>query len=304
MEHPVGGVGFFECVDNKEAAFTLFDAARSWLTERGMVGMDGPINFGERDRFWGLLVQGFSPGAYMENYNPPYYQQFFEDYGFRLYFKQTSYQLLKSKFSAERFGRVAERIMRKPEYKFEHLNLKQLDRFAADFVHIYNTAWHKFENFKPVTQEEMLAAFRQMKPIIVPDYVWFAYVNGEPAGFSVMVPDVNEIFKYVHGKLNLWGKLKFLVIKKIKPIQKLRGLVFGFLPQYQNLGLDAAIVYCFYLATEKIGGVEEVGISWVGDFNPKMNSFMEAFQGKVDKVHHTYRKLFDESIPFKHYSIE
>ncbi|MEN9414696.1 MAG: hypothetical protein RLZ62_1000, partial [Bacteroidota bacterium] len=85
---PTGGVGFFECIEDREAAFLLFDTAKTWLQERGMEAMDGPVNFGERDAWWGLLVEGFRPVPYKMNYNPPYYRDFFESYGFRDYFRQ------------------------------------------------------------------------------------------------------------------------------------------------------------------------------------------------------------------------
>ena len=85
-EVPVGGVGFFECINDQAAADMLFDVAKHWLIQRKMEAMDGPINFGERDRWWGLLVKGFEPPIYCLNYNPPYYQQLFETYGFRNYF--------------------------------------------------------------------------------------------------------------------------------------------------------------------------------------------------------------------------
>ncbi|MGM0377055.1 MAG: GNAT family N-acetyltransferase, partial [Bacteroidota bacterium] len=90
---PTGGMGFFECINDEKAAFKLFDAARDWLAERGMEAMDGPINFGENDTFWGLLVEGFTQPAFGVPYNPPYYQKFFEDYGFVNYFEQITNHL-------------------------------------------------------------------------------------------------------------------------------------------------------------------------------------------------------------------
>lgn len=303
MEYPVGGMGFFECIDNEKAAFILFDAARKWLEGKGMKGMDGPINFGERDRFWGLLVQGFGPPSYMEAYNPSYYRKFFENYGFRLYFEQHTYLIKKEEFRLGRFEKIAKWVMRKPEYSFRHLEMDKLEKYAEDFVHIYNTSWQKFENFKPVSSSEILALFKEMTPIIIPEIIWFAYVEGEPAGFMIMVPDVNQVFRYVNGKLDLTGKLKFLYYKRTRPMNKVKGLVFGIIPKFQNLGLDAGMVYNFYHEIIKLEQYNRVGISWIGNFNPKMHSLMEALSARVDKVHYTYRKLFDESIVFKPYSI-
>ena len=67
---PVGGIGFFDCINDQNAADMLFDVAKHWLIQRGMQAMDGPVNFGERDRWWGLLVEGFAPPVYCLNYNP------------------------------------------------------------------------------------------------------------------------------------------------------------------------------------------------------------------------------------------
>jgi hypothetical protein len=90
-KQPTGGLGFFECIQNQDAAFLLFDQAKDWLQSEGMEAMDGPINFGERDKWWGLLVDGFSEPNYNMPWNFAYYQEFFENYGFKLYFKQYTY---------------------------------------------------------------------------------------------------------------------------------------------------------------------------------------------------------------------
>ena len=92
-DQPTGGIGFFECINDKESAFLLFDTAREWLKERGMEAMDGPINFGETDKYWGLLVNGFTHPSFEVPYNPPYYQDLFESYGFQTYYKMEGFHL-------------------------------------------------------------------------------------------------------------------------------------------------------------------------------------------------------------------
>ena len=87
-DQPTGGMGFFECIDDQKAADLLFDTCKQWLTDNGMEAMDGPINFGERTQWWGLLIEGFHAPVYQMNYNPEYYVKLFETYGFKLYFKQ------------------------------------------------------------------------------------------------------------------------------------------------------------------------------------------------------------------------
>src|SRR6476661_9048703 len=79
----VGGIGFFDCINDQNAADMLFDVAKHWLLQQGVEAMDGPINFGERDRWWGLVVEGFQEPLYCMNFNRPYYQGLFETYGFK-----------------------------------------------------------------------------------------------------------------------------------------------------------------------------------------------------------------------------
>ena len=115
-EQATGGMGFFECINDEAAAFMLFDTAKNWLKENGMQAMDGPINFGENDNFWGLLVEGFTPPSYGMNYNPPYYNAFFENYGFKTQYEQITNHLEVHKPFPERFYKIAKWVTQKPGY--------------------------------------------------------------------------------------------------------------------------------------------------------------------------------------------
>ena len=92
-KYSVGQMGFFECIDDRQAAFCLFDKCREWLEGKGMEAMEGPVNFGERIEWWGLLVDGFDQSpVYAMPYTQPYYVSFFENYGFRDFFKQFTFR--------------------------------------------------------------------------------------------------------------------------------------------------------------------------------------------------------------------
>ncbi|MCB0824290.1 MAG: hypothetical protein KDC09_16455, partial [Bacteroidales bacterium] len=144
---PVGGMGFFECINDQKAAFLLFDTCQNWLQEKGMGAMDGPVNFGENDNYWGLLVEGFTPPAFGMNYNPPYYKTLFEAYGFKPFFEQESKHLNLRKPFPERFWKIAEWVMRKPGYTFEHIQVNNIDKYVKDVVAIHNEAWVYHEHF-------------------------------------------------------------------------------------------------------------------------------------------------------------
>ena len=146
-EVPTGGCGFFECINDQAAAIALFDQAKNWLSEHGMKAMMGPINFGETDMWWGLLVDGFSNPYYGMNYNPSYYQQFFVEYGFNVKYEQISNKIDVVKGMPEKVFKIAKWVEKKNGYIFKPLDPKHISKFAADFKEIYNDAWKDFENF-------------------------------------------------------------------------------------------------------------------------------------------------------------
>jgi hypothetical protein len=288
----IGGLGFFECSNNNEAAFLLFDTAKQWLKQQGIEAMDGPINFGERDRFWGLMVKGFKHPSYLENYNPTYYQELFENYGFKTIIEQSTSEITAADFNYERFNRIAQRVLTNPNYKFEHFKMSELQRFATDFMTIYNKAWAHRADFSPMTQKRVETVLRSLKPILVEDIIWFAYANNQPAGFYINVIDVNQIFKHLKGKMNWLAKLKFVWYKTFGRIDRVRGIVFGVIPEYQNLGLETGMIMKCHDAIMTYPNIRASELAWIGDFNPKMHSLFDALGAKTTKVHHTYRVEF------------
>lgn len=291
---PTGGIGFFECIQNKEAAFKLFDTGVAWLKEKGIKAVEGPINFGENDKYWGLLVEGFKPPSLSMNYNPPFYQDFFESYGFEKEYDQYTNFLDASVPMPERFTKISDWVMKKPGYTFEHFDKKQFDRFAADFQEIYNDAWSTFQNFTPLEMATIKESFRQMEAIMDPKIIWFAYHENEPVAFILCLPDVNQILKHVNGKLGLIGKLKFLYYKKTTVVDRLRIIIMGCKKKYQQHGMESALIRCLQNEVLPRNTIKGVELAWVGDFNQKMIAIHEATGAVRDKVHRTYKYKIPE----------
>jgi hypothetical protein len=289
---PTGGIGFFECINDPKAAFLLFDTAKAWLKEKGMEAMDGPINFGENDKYWGLLIHGFKPPSLGMNYNPGYYKDFFESYGFTKLYDQFTNFLDATTPLPERFTKIADWVMKKPDYTFRHFDKKKFDQFAADFREIYNDAWSDFENFTPIEMGTIKESFRQMKAIMDEKIIWFAYYKNEPIAVVLCLPDVNQILKHVHGKLNLWGKLKFFWYSKTTTVDRLRIIIMGCKKKFQNHGIESALIRCLQLEVLPRNTIKGVELAWVGDFNDKMLALHEATGAKQDKIHRTYRYIF------------
>jgi hypothetical protein len=290
-EQPTGGMGFFECIDNEQAAFLLFNTAKNWLKENGMSAMDGPINFGENDTFWGLLVEGFTPPSYGMNYHPPYYKAFFDNYGFKTQYEQITNHIDVHKPFPERFYKIAKWVSQKPGYEFKHLNVKQIEKFAADFIEIYNDAWADFENFVPINYATILESFNKMKAIMDQNLIWFAYVNGEPASFTIVLPDANQMLKPLNGKLDLIGKLKFLYYKW-KGVKRMRAIVMGTKKKFQNHGLESAQFIKLGEYVLPLNQYDTLELSWVGDFNEKMMALHHSMGATFANKHVTMRYVF------------
>ncbi len=292
FSQPTGGIGFFECTDNQSAADLLFDTAKDWLLSKGMRAMDGPINFGENDMWWGLLIDGFSKPYYGMNYNPPYYKRLFENYGFTVAYEQISNRIEVAKPFPERFTKIAKWVAKKPGYHFQYLEKNNFEKYAADFKEIYNDAWKDFDNFTPMNDATIRESFEKMKPIMDERLIWFAYVDGEPASFIIIIPDINELIEGLNGKLNLPGKLRFVWNKYTKKNKRMRAIVLGTKEKFRKHGLESAMFFKIKEYVLPLNHYEELELSWVGDFNTRMISIHEATGATFSKRHATYRYQF------------
>jgi hypothetical protein len=285
----MGGMGFFECVNRKDVAFALFDRAAEWLKGESLGYMDGPVNFGDRDSFWGLLVEMNSYPSYREAYHPGYYRAFFEEYGFEKIIEQKTCDISEKEFNFERVSKLAGRVMANSKYSFETLDYSRIDKFADDFVRIYNEAWAHHEDFRPLTREKMLQRLKKVKPVLPGEFTIFAYCEDRPIGFYINILEVNQVFRHFGGNLNIWNMLRFLWMRK--SINKLRGIVFGVVPDFQNLGIETGMILKFHEKV-KAARIEKAELAWIGDFNAKMLSMLESLGAYTTKVHYTYRKNF------------
>ncbi|MGB3182731.1 MAG: hypothetical protein WBB45_15180 [Cyclobacteriaceae bacterium] len=300
-DQPTGGMGFFECINDQAAADILFDTCKKWLQDKGMEAMDGPINFGDRDRWWGLLVDGFTEPNYCMPYNFIYYKDLLENYGFKLYFKQYTYHRpVKNLPLSDKLEARADKIMDDPDYSFRYLKKSQLQEAATYFRAVYNAAWARHSGVKEMSEAQAKNIMKQLKPVIDPKLIYFGFYKGEPVSFFLSLPELNQVFKHVNGKLDLLGKLKFVYYKYLGKNKKIFGLVFGVSPEHQGKGVDAAMIKSYTSLAWKPGfPYENIEMNWIGDFNPKMMRVCEQIGAKIIKTHITFRKLFDENKEFK-----
>lgn len=302
---PVGGCGFFECINDQAAANLLFDTARDWLKQHGMEAMDGPINFGERDRWWGLVTKGFMEPLYCMNYNPPYYITLFENYGFRLFFDQVCFSMLPKEPLTGKIWSRHNAIEADSNFSATHIKKNELEKYAGDFAIVYNKAWAGHGGLKQLSKDQVLIMFKKMKPVMDERIVWFAYYKNDPVAIFINLPDLNQWFKHLHGKFGLLQKLKFLWLKQFNPNKKFTGLVFGVVPEWHGKGVDAYIIgeSAKVIQSDTVP-YTDYEMQWIGDFNPKMLNIAGSL-GEVSRSRNlsTYRYLFDRNKEFQRHPI-
>lgn len=297
--YPTGGIGFFECLDREDYAFALFERAAGYLDQFGVKAIDGPVNFGERERYWGLLQKGYDPPLFQENYQPPYYIPFFENWGFRPFEQILTFKGAIDEVAIDKFRRIAARVRQNNDVTCAYFDKKRLDQMAADFSQVYNRAFSHFAHFKPLGQQDMRAVFKDFLPIADPKAVAIAYHGTRPVGIIVMLPEINEFLRAANGKLNFWTLPGFLFRLRFTRRRKdLKGILFGVDPDFRGRGLLTVLVdqlyndylqaqyRSYYLTT--IRGHNEIMVNSI----IKLNVF-------VDRVHVAYRKMLDASLPFE-----
>lgn len=303
-KYKIGGLGFFECIDNQDAAFFMFNKCKEWLIERGMQGMDGPVNFGERDQFWGLLTNNFtSPPSYAMNYNPPYYQKFFDNYGFKNYFNQFVYWRDLNVPAQEVFVKKASMLASDPLFSLKSMKGESLETIAEYFLEVYNSAWGGHEGFKNMRKEQATATINSMKVIMDKDILLFAFYNKKPIGFYLNIPELNEFFRYVNGNLNWLGKLKFFYRLKFGKRKTMLGIVFGVSREFHGRGVESALIKFAEEVIVPLKRYDETILTWIGDFNPRMIKVIENLGTELHRTLTIYRILFDDSLVFERHPV-
>jgi hypothetical protein len=280
----------------------LFDAAKKWNKEQGMEAMDGPVNFGDRDSFWGCLVDGFYEPLYNMPFNFPYYRDLFEGYGFQEYFQQYTYhRTFEAGGVEEVVKQKAERVFSNPDYSFKTMNWKRGEKFAEDFMVIFNKGWARFPGVKAISKLHAVGLLNQLKPIMDTQLVIFTYHKDEPIAFFIMMPDISQITRKFNGKFNWFNKLRFMFDLKVrKSCTRVIGRIFGIVPEFQSKGIEAGMIMEFAKSAFKPGfPYTDLEMNWIGDFNPSMMKMVEQIGGKVRKTHFTFRYLFDRNKPFE-----
>ena len=295
FEPKMGGFGFVEMADDQRVANTLIEYVKEWHRSRGYKAFRGPVNFGENINYWGLLAENYDePPIYGMHYHPPYYKTLLEQTGAEKLDDHWSYKREFNMPLPERLVRITNRIESRPDVNLRHIDVNNLERDAEYIRQIYNEAWRNQDigerenEFTELTHESVQEMVKKLRPVMIPDSVILTFVNDEPASFIVCVPDLNELSAETGGRLRWWHYPKLLRFKK--RARHLRTTVYGTLPKYRKMGLEAlTFVRGIQMTTAAAPTLDYLEGTWVSEKNWLMQRSLEALGCYHHKTHRTYR---------------
>ena len=242
----IGLFGYFECSDSQEAANMLLGAAKNWLKEKGCTSMRGPWSFVSQE--WGLVVDGFEPPpVIMAPYNPSYYGKQLEIFGL-----EKAKDLLCWSISVNdgyqippRILEVTDTVAKRMDVRVRPINMKNYDCEIDTLIELSNASIIDNWGFSPVTEDEVRAMAKDMKPILHPKGILFAEDrNGKPIAFAIALPDINHLLKGLNGRLLPFGVFKLLW--GIPRLKRYRMFGLGVIPEYQGKAVDSLIYRALY----------------------------------------------------------
>lgn len=284
-----GYICLFESINDKNAAYALFDAAASWLKERGINCIKGPVSPTNGDDYRGLLVKGFNGSPILMNsYNPEYYVDFFEEYGFIKHLDLYAYYYDVQNLDSERYERPVDFAMKRYNFRVDAVNLKKIDDEMMDVKRILDIAMpDEWEDLTPPTIEEIRAEGKMIVDLADPDLIYIARSGDKPIGFSIALPDYNQVLKRMNGKMFPFGFMKFLWYKR--KINSLRVFILFVIPEFRKKAVSGAMFYKSLLAAKEKKYIHGEG-STIGEINMSMRRDAEGVGGVHYRTYRLYKK--------------
>jgi GNAT superfamily N-acetyltransferase len=281
----------FECIEDNEAAEALLETAAEWARQNGADFICGPcaVTGTDGDENKGLLVDGFDrPPALMNSYNPPYYADFIEQFGFVKDYDVFAYYLDHSAIFQKDPARAIEYAQKRYGFRVDTLDLKNLEREIRDLKHVMDRAMpDEWPDLVPPSLDEVRDLAKRLAPMADPSLIPIARCGDEAIGFAIALPDYNEVLKRLNGGITPLGALKFLYYKR--KIKSARVFVMFVVPEFRKKGVSYAIYYTIFKNAAK-KGIHYGEASTIGETNHRMRADVEGFGGRHYKTYRIFRK--------------
>ncbi len=292
-----GFFGYFESTNDDSVSTSLFSTAEKWLKESGMKLIRGPVNLSLANES-GLLIEGFDRSPVLQMYyNPPYYSELLEKYGYRKEHDLLAYyvpnDIINNLKVMKRLERISNIITEKEKITFRCFNVKDYPAEVERIRLLFNSYMSDNWGFLPIEKTEFNFMAQSLKPILIKELAIFAEVNGEAVGFSLSLPDINQVFKRMNGKLIPKGIFQFLYYKN--KISDIRVMLMGVNKPFRKRGLEAVFYYRTILeaVSRNFKGAE---LSWISESNPVMIRELENLNAKLYKRYRIFSNEIDVSV--------
>ncbi len=282
-----GYFGFFECVDDDSVSALLFRAAESWCTEKGLDKIIGPINPTPSHILGCLLNDYGNPPMIQIPYNPPFYPGLIESAGYQKEEDHFAYIMNENAELSEKVLKIAEYAKRRGNITLRPVDMRNFSREAELVKEIWNDAWEQNADFVPWSDEEFDHLAKGLKQILIPELAFIAYVDGEPAGVSITLPNINEILVKMNGRLLPFGIFKLLFGKK--KIKTLRFIGLGIRNKFKNRGIDALFACETYRRGRELG-YTKAEFSLILEENVKLRKALESWGAWPYRKYRVYGK--------------
>lgn len=283
-----GFFGFFECIDQQSTADLLLKVAEDWLREKGMNTVMGPSNPSMMDEL-GILVEGFNKyPTIMMPYHKNYYDKIIRSAGYKKEMDLLAYLVTQDSVDHDRANRAIDVVKKRlPGISIRKINLRKIKDEVKIIREIFNSAWSKNWGFIPLSSEEFNKLASDLKSIVDNDFAHIAEIDGEPVAFSIALPDYNQIFRNMNGRLFPTGLFKLLWYRK--KIDKVRTALMGVIPEYQGRGIDV-LLHREAINSGLKKGIYSSEVGWILESNIHMIRVAEKMGAAIDKRYRIYSK--------------
>ncbi len=294
-QEQVGFWGFFESIDEGSVATALFQAAEKWIKQKGMRAVRGPAS-PSFNHECGLLMNNFGRAPYvMMTHNPEYYAQLVLQQKYSKAKDLLAFEMPTPEEFEPRIVRIMEKVKKKSDITIRPINMKRFAEEIAIIKDIYNSAWEKNWGFVPMDDSEFNHMAKSLKDILWPQFCLIAFAKDKPIGFSLSLPDINQVLiKIPSGRLLPFGIFRLLtgLRPKAKQVTRVRVLTLGVRPEWRTSGVASVFYYETYRQC-KVMGLDGGECSWILEDNREMLSAMGVFLGAPP--YKTYR-VFEKNI--------
>ncbi len=294
-KEPCGFFGFYEATEDGEAGVevtrALLGEVRRAMSAWGLTHFLGPAN-PSSNYTWGVLVEGFDlPPKIMMPYNPPRYDALLHASGLAAAKDLLAFKVEEgASEKLNRIRKIAARIESRHRVTLRTINMRKFEDEVAVINEIYNDIWEENWGFSPMSSAEFEHMAKEMKSLMDPDLALIAEIDGKPAGFCLVLPDIFEPLRHLNGRLfTPWAFLKLMVYTMIWPkIRSARVLALGVRKAYRTLGLGTI----FYTRLFDVGpakGYRMGEASWILEDNRPMVQALEMMDARCYKRYRVYR---------------